>query len=730
MTNWRALGPRAFPGTRAVWLAALVVSVVAVAAIGKSMAKQSLPLTGSNSVDIGAVIGQAQSGELTCIRNLVVPSGSGRAQLWLGLQRPTVSRPRISGTISTIGGAKWRIDQRLDANPAGYFRDLKLDQVSNSGASTRATFCFRVTGSAVDLGGATVNAFPGYRATTINGVPLATTDVAVRFLTKRHTGSRLISRVDDAFARAALFKHFPGGSAFIWLLAIGLGLGVPYLVVRTAATADRLSVRSLSLRATGVAAVAGIAWACMLSPLHGADEAEHLAYAQRVAESWHRADAAPGGARQPYSSDEQVLMGAIRHSSTVLNDTSRVRWDAAFQRDYQRAESGEPSRGNGGGFTESASGHSPLYYSLAAVPYTFLASGLDLAELNVAMRVFTALLASLIAGLAVWCAALLLPNRQMAWWLAGMLVALQPVFSSISGTVNNDTLVNLLAAISLVLVIHAWRNGPQPRYMAALGLSTVLLPVAKVTGFAIWPAIAFGMLLVAATHRRRDDLVRLAVMPAAGMLALAAWIFVVAPLVGGDQGALLNVHTSSPTAAPNVTVGSAGITRLEQLNYLVQTAIPFIHISGDVWIQKWPLYTIYVERGYGRFGWLDAGLPFRVLQAVTVALILGWLLALASAVMKRQRWRDWLPGATILALSVLSVLAFVGLAYATPTARLVPGEQGRYIFPALVPMAVLLVGGLDVFHGRARAWAVGSASVALPAFAFYAWLMALTDYYT
>jgi hypothetical protein len=719
---------RAFPGARAVWLAALLAVLFAAVGFGKTLLKQELPLTGTNSVDVGAVVGRTDADKVTCVRNLVVPPNTGRMQLWLGVQQPTVERPLLTGKLTAANGRVWHVSTPLTNDGYGHFVDLDLTPASTGSAEAAGTFCFRARGAALDLGGSSINAFPGAKPTTIAGQPLPSTDLAVHFLTATRSDGRLYTRIDDALQRAALFKGLIGGAATLWVLLLAVALAVPYCVVRTAATVERHSVRTLALRATAVAAFAGIAWALMLSPLHGADEAEHVAYAQHVAETGHRADSS-AGPRPAYSSDEQQLMGAVRHSSTVLNDSSRVRWDTLSQRQYERLVGKTPPRDDGGGFTDSASGHSPLYYSLVAIPYKVFAGSMNLAELDVVMRVFTALLASLIAGLAVWCASLVLTGRPAMWWLAGMLVALQPVFNSISGTVNNDTLVSLLAAISVTLVVQAWRRGPEVGPMAGLGVATLLLPVAKITGFALWPVIGVGLLIVLATHRRRDAWLRVAAVPAAAGVALLVWVFVVAPLVGGGRGALLNAHPGAPTAASNVTA-APGLTHLDQLSYLVQMFAPFIHLTSDAWSQKWPLYSVYVERGYGRFGWLDAGLAFRVLQVVTVALIVGWGMAFVAAARRIRTWRQWAPGAAILALGVASVMTFVAVAYATNSPRAVPGEQGRYIFPALVPLAVLMSGGLDVVPGRARAWAVGLTAGALPLFGLYAWLAALTDYYT
>lgn len=720
---------RLFPGSRQVWIAALAVVLVTGGGITRFYLGQPLPLTGTNSVDAAAVIGRAAPGQQTCIKNLVVPARTGRISIFIGISEQSFPQPLLTGTLRAADGRQWHFSRQLVNNRTGFFRDFELSPRPTGPNEFPATACFRVGLASIDLGGAKVNRFPDTEPSTVGGKPITGSDVSVRFLTRKHTGTRRITRLDDAVQRATLFKDLPGNSTVIWLLLVGFATGVPYLAIRTAATVRRLSVRTMASRAVAVATFAGIAWALMLPPLHGADESEHLAYVQYVAETGHRADAGPTK-RQPYSSDELLLMGAIRHSSTVVDDTSRVRWDPVSEGRYLRAlRESTPRRDDGGGYTDSASGHSPLYYALLAIPYRMVAGHLNLVQTSIILRLSNAVLAALVAGLAVWTAALLLPRWPETWWLAGVLAGLQPVFSSISGTINNDTLVNLLSATAVTAVVHAWRKGPSRTNMAALATSAALLPVAKITGFALWPALAFGILIIGLRHHRRADLFRMSILPFGVLAVVAVWVYVSAPLLGGDQGRLVNVHTAGPTIATNVA-STAGVTMAVRVNYLVQMFVPFIHLGRDVWGQAWPVYSVYIKRGYGRFGWLDVGLPSTWLTLVTISLIGGWIAAAAAAIRHRATWRHWAPGVAFLCAVIIAVIAFVAAAYAVDFTRAIPGEQGRYIFPALVPMATLFAGGLGIVSSRLRAGVLGAAVSATSMFALFAWTAALMGYYS
>ncbi|UTI65083.1 DUF2142 domain-containing protein [Paraconexibacter antarcticus] len=709
-----------------MWLASAVTLIVVVVGVAKFIERQSVPLTGTNSVDVGAVVVRPQAGQTTCLRGLSIPGGTGRIQIWAGLQEVKRASPTIVSLLKGTSGRPQKFTESLGGDAAGKFRDVAT--LSPAARAAHASLCFRASGTALDLGGATVNAFSGQRAPTIDGRAIQDLDVAVRYLSPVGHKQRLLSRIGPAFARAALFKDLPGGGVSVGLLLAALFLGLPYLAVRTTATLPSLNLGNLVRRAVLLSAVTNIAWAAMLPPLHGADESEHLAYVQYVAETGHRADSAPS-VRQPYSSDELTLMGAIRHSSTVLNDSSRVRWDKQSELAYRQAIRSKPSRSNGGGFTESASGHSPLYYGLLALPYRLVSGSTDLPQLLEVLRITTAVLAAIIAGLAVWCASLVAPRRAWLWWLAGLLVACQPVFASISGTVNNDTLVNLLSATTVALCIRVCKRDARWWHAALLGLTTALLPVAKITGFAIWPVVGVALGIAVIERRSRGVVWHVIAALSAVALTVVSWIYVLAPALAGSRGALLNAHASSDGAAPAAATNS-GISLPDHINYVVQMVLPVVHLGKDVWAQPWPLYSIYVERGYGRFGWLDAGLPDAALLLVTAALGCGWIMVAVAAWCRRGVWKQWVPYASIMIVTIVAVLTFVGVAYTATAPRDVPGEQGRYFFPAILPASILLAAGLDPLRTSVRTIALGGIAVLLPAFAAYAWLAALADYYT
>ncbi|MCW3040166.1 MAG: hypothetical protein JWM31_2071, partial [Solirubrobacterales bacterium] len=493
----RGVAARVFPGPRTVWLGALVVVLFGAVLLGRMLDARTASTTGTNSVDVAAVVAHAKPGQTTCIRDLVIPKRTGRIEVWLGLVEQG-RRPRLDAWVPAAGPGAPRLALRSPALASeGSYKTFALDRPLPR-TRTDAAVCLRARGEVVDYGGASVMRLPGAAVSTVGHTRLTDVGVGVQFLRAQGDAPRVADALTAALHRATLFAPGVGGVA-IYLLLLVLLLG-GYGVVRVAATADSHPVRRLALFAAALALVHSCAWILLLQPFHGADESEHFAYVQHVAATNHKPAESQTDPGAPYSSSELRLMEAVHHNSTILNQTSKLRWDRFYEQEYQRSVHPPPSIADGGGYTESASGHSPLYYAVAGLPYRLMGRPATLTSALLVTRLFSALIAALVAALAVYTASYMLPDRRAAAWLAGVLVALQPVFASVSAAVNNDTAVNVLAALLVFLAIRTWRLGATPRSAVLLGVVAVLLPVAKITGFALLPPLGLLLLALAAAR--------------------------------------------------------------------------------------------------------------------------------------------------------------------------------------------------------------------------------------
>ncbi len=717
------------PGVRAVWIGAAVALFLGSAFLGRTLLSRTASLTGTNSVDVATVVVTAERGQRLCVRDLVVPPGTYRLQPSLAVL-DQVSRPRIDARVTSPADTA-AARQTSPAVALGFVSFERLDGKPFPTGST--DLCLRSRDARIAYGGAFVQRLPGSRLSTLADAPISPGDVSVRFARRTGDTRRVIGAYVESLRRADVFES-PLGRA-ITAIAFPLLIVLIYVSIRIMARAERTSVRRLAVAAAYVTFTHGAVWAVLLHPFHGADESEHFAYVEHLSSTNEQPDRASSTPRSAYSSAQLRLMEALHHNSTILNPTSRPRWDEVWERRYDRVADGAP-RTDGGGGSESATGHSPLYYFAIGLPYRVTAGRLSLPASLLLMRLLNAALAALVAALAVLVASTIFRGRHNgSAWAAGLLVGLQPVFGSVAGTVNNDTGVNLLAACLILLLVRAVQDGPTARGAAFVGFVTVALPVAKITGFALVPVVGVAAVLVMMRHGVAASARWTGIAAGTAATIAAFWIFAGSPLVGGERGALYNVHTNVPTAsAPGPAAAPTTLT--DRVDYFAETFLPEVVDGGTRWalpgdsaVERSPVWFIYVERGYGLFGWKDVELRPSLLRAIGLALAVGWLAALVAYGQRWRRWKD-AGGVLVLLAATFSVLAFISYAYANNTVHTDAGEQGRYAFTAIVPLAVLLSAAPMAVAGRLRAAAYGLIAAAAPMLALICCVSALRGWFT
>ncbi len=139
---------------------------------------------------------------------------------------------------------------------------------------------------------------------------------------------------------------------------------------------------------------------------------------------------------------------------------------------------------------------------------------------------------------------------------------------------------------------------------------------------------------------------------------------------------------------------------------------------------------IFVERGWAAFGWYDVLFPHWVYVVIFFAMVLAVPLGAWAA---RCEWgwvrRHWLEAARPDRDAGRRGRGLRGGLLRTPCAESVIAEFGRYAFPAIGPLAVLVVGALHAF-GRRRMLSVGvGLLVAMIALSYASQLLTLTSFY-
>jgi 4-amino-4-deoxy-L-arabinose transferase-like glycosyltransferase len=383
-----------------------------------------------------------------------------------------------------------------------------------------------------------------------------------------------------------------------------------------------------------------------------------------------------------------------------------------------------PPRDDGGGQAVATGVHSPLFYSLLAAPYALGSPGTIWERLWL-MRLVSALLGAVVAACAALIVAELLPRRPLLAAAAGLLVAFQPMFSFMSGAVNNDMGVNAAAAVLLFLLVRGLVRGLTVRLALAIGAALAIAPLMKATALALYPAAAVALAVM--LWRLRHGLAWL--RPAAAFGATAAGLLVVWSVASGafDRDALTTPEGGAPLA------GSWSAEHpLPFLSYLWQVFLPRLPFMADNWPDTvWPAHDIWVVRGFGSFGWYAMTFADWVYAVIAAVLIGIAALALAAVLRRPAGARRLAAPIVVLALAIAGVIGGVHAYYFGPEVRsgAIP-EQGRYAFPAIAAFAAVAAGSLLALPRRAIVPAAAGLVAATMWLAYAGLFTALARFYS
>lgn len=311
----------------------------------------------------------------------------------------------------------------------------------------------------------------------------------------------------------------------------------------------------------------------------------------------------------------------------------------------------------------------PLYYLLGTPVYEAGRGSLE------ALRAVSVLLGAVVVSLAYLVGLRLFPEQPWVGLGTAVFVAFIPQHLAMLGSVNNDSLSELLVAAILLLLVSPWPEG-DTRRLVGMGIVLGLGFLTKGSVYVMAPVI--GLFLLIRFWGRWGELVRaglLVFLPA--LLLGAVWWARNALLYGNFDILARQVHD-------RVAVGQL---RTSELAAQVGTA-------QVVWLFVAESFRSF----WGQFGWMAAPLPgwaYTLLKLLTLAVVLG--LAVLG-------WR-WLRGRDFAALYPGTTLDLAGFAALVATFlltfALLAGynltfvqHQGRYLFPALVPIGLGAVLGL------------------------------------
>jgi 4-amino-4-deoxy-L-arabinose transferase-like glycosyltransferase len=317
----------------------------------------------------------------------------------------------------------------------------------------------------------------------------------------------------------------------------------------------------------------------------------------------------------------------------------------------------------------------PLYYLLQAPIYRLSDGSLT------AMRLLSVVLGAGVVLLAYLVGRVVF-NGQV--WLAlgvAAFVAFLPQHLAILGSVNNDSLAELIMAAILLLLVIPWPDRPSNGRLLALGLLLGAGFLTKGTAYLMAPVVGAFLLARYWARPDRSELVRALVI-----------VFAPALLIGllwwGRNAAVYGELDVLARAAHDAVV----IGQPRTAEWLVQYGL-----AGTIGRFLRTTFNSF----WGQFGWMAAPLPgwmYGPLALLTLAAGVGLLVAAVRrpALDHLSRLRVLVLGLTFaltLALHAVYNLTFVQ-------------HQGRYLFPALIPIAVGFAAGLGYWmRPFVRRWA-------------------------
>lgn len=308
----------------------------------------------------------------------------------------------------------------------------------------------------------------------------------------------------------------------------------------------------------------------------------------------------------------------------------------------------------------------PLYYLLAAPIYALTDGWLN------AIRLFSVVLGGALVVMAYLIGAEVYPD-QLVFALGGAaFVAFVPQHLAMLSAINNDSLAELLIALTVLQSLRLFRSPTiSRRKLILLGVTLGLGLLTKATFYYTAIPIAFIALIL---HSRRYTL----------RFTHYVLVFVPALLIGSIWW-LRNL----------IVYGGFDVLGLARHNAVVvgqTTTAQWISDYG--WGGLLSRFFSWTYRSFwGQFGWMSTPMPDReylLLGGLSVVALIGWVWWIIAgrnptgALRGGQEAGSKTPYASVL-LSLWVALTVGGYLYYNAT---FVQHQGRYLFPALIPIGL------------------------------------------
>ena len=348
-----------------------------------------------------------------------------------------------------------------------------------------------------------------------------------------------------------------------------------------------------------------------------------------------------------------------------------------------------------GGYNQQPQ-HPPLYYQLLGLALRverFVLPGGSPPALVTEVALLRLLNAAMVVWLplAAWATAHRLGARRATAIAAAALTLTIPQLTHIGSTINNDNLLIALAAALAVLVAGVLRGDRSARTALVIGAVAGAAVLTKATALLLLPWIAVAYLVAARRGRTEGaDPVRTVATGALSAVVVAmltGWWFV---------GNRRRTGSFAPSLEGTLIPSQPGF-------------------EPDAWWFSQRFGAFFTERFWGWFGLYSARMPLWVIGVATVALVGLVVLGVARRSPDARRADltvSLLPAALLGAFVVQHAWSIYARSGQTPFI------QGRYLFPAVVPLVVVAAVGLRSLAGTRAPLVALAAGLGLHAVGF------------